>query len=1078
MIPPAEKYFHVYKSSAGSGKTYTLVREYLKIVLREPQAVRHILAITFTNAAAAEMKSRIIESLAEIASLQEIQAKPGKAEQLLEALLNDWHKTATYLPSRKEIIDNARTVLRQILHNYSNFSVSTIDSFIHRVVRTFAFDLKIPMNFEVEMDTEALLNLAIDRLILQVGHNQQLTDLLVEYMISQADDELDIRIETKIAKMAKTLTEEDGVGYVELLSSLDMDTFRSVAKNIRNKIKGIERRIQTEAKAAFSLINAQQISDTAFYYGKKGIYSYFSNLADGRIMEKIHPNSHVIKTIEEDNWTSGKCTEDEKQSIMSIRDALIEHYTNIQNALGKGLDQYINMQQVWPNIFPLAVLNEVEKMLSEIKAEQNILHISDFNKSIARIIAEEPVPFIYERLGERYRHYMIDEFQDTSALQWQNLLPLVENGLAEGKLSLVVGDGKQAIYRFRNGDVTQFAELPYLTPDIGAVAKEQWEVTLKNNYREIPLDTNWRSTTEIVHFNNRFFLHNRQYLGENLGRIYENPDQQARKDKPGGYVRVEFAEDDEENNLNEVISVRVLEVIAECRQLGYPLQDITILCPTNKAGSQLAVMLMENQIPVISKDSLLLSHSGEVNFFLSMLRILSNPQDTVAALEIVGFLLDSKLISKPESLHECLLYTGLYGKKDPSANTSWHKGVEKLLHHNGIELSFKDFNHHNVYDTCETILRQFFAAQSPPNPFVAFFMEAVYDYTVKHVQSFDGFLAWWETRQSTFSLIVPEGIDAVQVMTVHKSKGLQFPVVIFPFAYKAKKKPTKSGFWISGDLAGIPELPAAWIKYAKTLEASAFAEKLAEEEGKTMLDHFNATYVALTRPSEKLFILTRKEKKYPTDDIPGQMKSFLESEGMWNNEQSIYEFGQASHAFKPTQTGAASESPLKVLLSGSWSRALRMRSHQAERSTVISGNDPLERGNLLHRAMESINTSDDVEMVLQTMHQRGEIDALTLREWTEKIMQLITQDAIAPCFAPGARLKTEPGMYDKNGHFYRPDRVVFLDKETLILDYKTGRQYTKHQEQMDTYASILQAMGYPSVKKIILYLDEGKAKSV
>ena len=1078
MTANPERNFHVYKSSAGSGKTYTLVKEYLKIVLKEPTAVRHILAITFTNAAAAEMKNRIIEALARIASLDRQTDDAAAGENLLAALLEEWEQATNYSPGREKVIANAKIVLKQILHNYTNFSVSTIDSFIHRVVRTFAFDLKIPMNFEVEMDTASLLKRAIDRLITRVGHDQKLTDLLVSYMVSQADDELDTRIEVKMAEMAKTLTEEDGTTYLGLLADLDLDRFSHVTKHIRKQLKDFETKVQAEARSALDMMDDPTLTASAFYSGKKGLYGYFSKLAGGQIKKGIHPGAAAIKTLEEDKWFSAKCSDGQKQLILSIKPELTAQYNKIRQLAEQELDQYLCLQLVWPNLFPLAVLNEVEKMLQEIKSEQNILHISDFNKTIARIIAEEPIPFIYERLGERYRHYMIDEFQDTSGMQWQNLLPLVENGLSEGRLSLVVGDGKQAIYRFRNGDVTQFAELPGLTPGIKSIAKVQWETTLINNYREISLDTNWRSASEIVHFNNRFFLHNRQYLNEDLRKIYDKPDQHPRKDKPGGYVRVEFSNGENKHELEQDISKRVLEIIDECRQLGHPMRDITILCPSNKEGSRLAVMLMEHNIPVISKESLLLNQADEVNFMLSILRLLSNPKDTIAAVEIVGYLHKYKLVREPSSLHACIVFSGLYRNKGQSGEPTLHEGIEKIMHHNGIHFRFRSFDHHNVYDTCETILGLFFSSQSPPNPFVSFFMDAVFDYAARHVQSYDDFLEWWEEKQKNYSLIVPEGVDAVQVMTVHKSKGLQFPVVIFPFAYRAVNKSTKAGFWTEGTSAGVKDLPAVWIKYSKALEDTPFGEKFENESGMTMLDRLNATYVAFTRPAEKLFVLTKKAEKDHTDDIPGQMKCFLESEGMWNEEKTYYEFGIPETVNTRQTSAPPPDSPLQKLLSSPWSRSLRMRSHQAERSVVIGGDDPMERGNLLHRVMEHIHTHADIEEVLQKMHDLGEIDAQTRDEWAEKITQLITQPDIAPCFAPEAQIKTEPGMFDSDGSFYRPDRVVFLENQTYLVDYKTGRQYQKHKDQMNTYARILQAMGYPSIKKILLYLDEGKSKSV
>ncbi len=1088
-----QKKFHVYKSSAGSGKTYTLVKEYLKIVLLQPGAVRHILAITFTNAAAAEMKERIIEALGQLASLGR---DPGnkKARSLFDQITGEWKAAGIDAPAREQVIDNARTVISYILHDYSDFSVSTIDSFVHRVIRTFSFDLHIPFNFTVELDTEALLNQAVDLLINRVGKDKALTELLVSYIINQADDDQDIRVEQKIAGLAKTLTEEDSIIHIRKLKDIGLEKFQQVAGRLRKSVHIFEQGIRTEAEAAINLIREKNLPPEAFYRGKQGIFAYFHHLAAGKIREKAIPGIYAASTVEEDKWVSGKCTEGQQAGIMEIRPLLIRHYNNIQDTVREGFVQYLCELTVLRTIFPLALLNEVEKMMEEIKSEQVMLHISDFNKRIADEVSKQPVPFIYERLGERYHHYMIDEFQDTSLLQWQNLLPLVENALSEGYMSLVVGDGKQAIYRFRNGDVEQFAKLPHLTEGIRAVAKPEWEVVLLNNYLERSLDTNWRSSKAVVDFNNRFFRFASQTLNESLQSIYQDVKQKHLLKKATGYVNIRFIDGADNQSRTENTLEAIMHVINDCQQAGHPLRDITILCRANDEASLVARELLAQQIPVISAESLLLSQSDEVNFFLAIIKLLANPHDKIAAVEMLEFLHKYGHITQPSSLHETLKASGLYapsGKKAPreapqafgpnvlfrqkAPPAFLHTPLERLMQRNGLGFSFRDFAHLNIYDTCESILRHFFAGQSPPSPFVAFFMDAAYDFSEKHTLSYADFISWWEENGHKYSIVVPEGVEAVQVMTVHKSKGLQFPVVIHPFAKQKADKPTKPGLWTEGEKAGVPDLPVIYLQMSRTsLSGTPFEQDFEREQQKTFLDMLNATYVAFTRPSQKLFILSKKEpKEYKTENVQGLLHHFLKNEGLWHDGKDNYHFGDFGPPDEKKGPLPASGSPLRRLMSSPWSKALRMRSHQAERKLLFDSKDPLERGNLLHRAMENIRHTGDIDPVLEQMHDNGEIDTEKMAEWSGKIRHMLSDAQIAPYFSEDAQIKTEAGLFDQDGAFYRPDRVVFLKDECVIIDYKTGKRYRKHEDQMNTYAGILKKMGYPTVKKVLLYLDEG-----
>lgn len=1071
-------YFHVYKSSAGSGKTYTLVKEYLKIVLPHPGKMRQILAITFTNAAAAEMKSRIIRELGSLAALpQNPEDKDSRA--LMNQILKEYQDEGFNHPSENQLIENAGHILAEILHNYSDFSVSTIDSFVHRIVRTFAFDLRIPVNFEIEMDSESLLSKAVDMLISRAGSDEQLTELLIRFILIQADEEKDLRIENAIGQLAKTLMDEDSTPFIEKLKDLTLEEFLSIQQDIIQKIKTFEQNAKNLAAKARRMIQSTGLSAEHFFRGNQGIYNYFQQLSEGVVAEKISPNKYVKATLEEDKWYGSKTGKEEKAAIDTIKSDLQQCYLEIHGFTGDYFDYYLLLKAISQHLFPLGVLNEVQRVLEEIKKENVLLHISDFNRKISEIVAEQPVPFIYERIGERYQHYMIDEFQDTSVLQWQNLLPLVENGLAMGQLSLVVGDGKQAIYRWRNGDVEQFVRLPLLPEGIRGLNRNQWQQSLQRNHLEKSLDTNFRSRRIIVDFNNRFFEQSKAFLTERMQAIYAQKPQEPRGEAQGGFVEVKFLEKANEQDYSDQTLLKISETIDRLLAAGHTYRDITILCRANSKGSLVARFLLRNQVPVISSESLLLNQSEEVIFFLATLKLLLNRHDSVAATEWLGYLIANGWIKSSGNLHQTLKEAGLFPLPAGSKATNWHEVAEKLLSRNNIGFSFSRLSFLNLYDICELITRTFFT-QGEPNPFVTFFLNAVYEYSEKNSLSIADFLHWWEDFGKKYSLVVPKGLDAVQVMTIHKSKGLQFPVVIFPFADLEAKKPTREGVWVSPRHLSLKDLKAVWLKFSKkALENTPYFSLFVDEMDRTMLDLLNLAYVAFTRPKDKLFIISKMPGELKSGNrpsLPQMLMAFLAGQEGTGEEQNNISFG----AFEAVLTGrgnqTAEESPFKKVLSRSWTSALRMRSNQEERG--VASAEQRERGKLLHRAMEQIITTVDISPVLARMRTEGEIDDAIEREWTQRIGDLLNLQSLAPCFATGVKVKAEAGLFDENGRFYRPDRVVLLDDRTVVIDYKTGKEYPSHIEQIENYGNLLEKMGYPAVEKMLLYLDEYRLKIV
>lgn len=1070
--------FHVYRSSAGSGKTYTLVKEYLKLVLLNPEKMSQILAVTFTNAAAAEMKSRILGELYGLSSLAENSSLRNKSLELFDKICDDLKNQGITPPAVEQVVVNAQDALTKILHNYSDFSISTIDSFVHRVVRTFAFDLGVPVRFETELESANLLSKAVDLLISRAGTEEQLTGFLINYLLREASDERSPEIERNIAQLAESLFDETSGPFIERINSLTLDHFHEFEKSINDEIKNFEQNARLKAQEAIRLIHDHGIDPDAFFQKEKGFYGYLLALSSGKVKERIVPGSYVVKTICEGRWYASSASHQTKAAIDAIKPELTRLYNAIVGEANGSLSHYHALKAISLHIFSVGVINEVKKILDQIKAEQSLLHISDFNRKISAIIAEQPVPFIYERLGERYQHYMIDEFQDTSVLQWQNLLPLVENGLATGQLSLVVGDGKQAIYRWRDGDVEQFVSLPSLPEKIPSPGRQSWQNTLTRNFKLENLNQNFRSKEEVVQFNNRFFSYANQFLSEQLKNIYLEVNQAPAPEAKGGYVEIIFEEKDDLVPADEQMVRRIAEILGRLREAGHPYQDIAILCRSNAKASLVARYLLQQEIPVITSESLLLGQSPEVIFIVSLLKILHNRHDSVSGLEAMGFLINSDKVNHNEGLHQGLSNAGFFSPASRKILPCWQTIIDQLNEKSGIGFKLADAASLSLTEVCNAIVNGFFT-DGRPNPFVVFFLDAVYEYAEKNPLTIMDFLQWWASKGNTVSLVVPEGTPAVRIMTIHKAKGLEFPVVIFPFASFDRNPPGKDGCWVNPGDYGLENLEAAWIPYAKNhLENTPFQTLYEEEMNRSFLDKLNLAYVAFTRAKEKLFVICKEPEKQPGayPSLSQMLRGFLSTIEPFQANEQVYKFGGFEQANTKTKSRTEEAPVFSRLHVRNRAGALKIQARVADQSGGLTLQR--DRGKVLHKAMERIKTIADIVPALDGLHSQGAIDTKTREDWVVSLTELLASEPLRPCFMPGVTALSEPRIFDQSGNLYRPDRVVLLENQTVVIDYKTGSEHPGHTGQIEQYAQLLNEMGYPNIRKILVYPDHKILKIV
>ncbi|MFN6037256.1 MAG: UvrD-helicase domain-containing protein, partial [Bacteroidota bacterium] len=728
--------FNVYKSSAGSGKTFTLVKSYLSIALKDttvpPVAYKSILAITFTNKAAGEMKERVVSTLRSI-------SESGIQDNMGELLCLELKITSDEIKLR------AANLLNAILHNYSDFSIGTIDRFVHRVIRTFALDLKLPMNFSIETNTELVLARCVDELIGKVGNDPVLTDVLLNFSRSKAEDQKNWRVETELLLFIKKFIAEETDEIFHGIKNHDIPSLMEAAKYMRAYMRDFLEELKQKAAVNDLWIKNQGLESTDFTQGGRGVYSYFTKIADGEYLNNVY-GAYVKAAVEEDKWKSGKSNLSDDQ-ISYLKSKILE----LEEFRKQGLEKHKIYSAILKNIYSLMVIHELQTIFLKIKQEENFVFISEFNSLISEIINTQPVPFVYERIGEKYKHYLLDEFQDTSVIQWNNLLPLVDNSLASGNFNMVVGDGKQSIYRWRGGDVDQFADLPKIQGKKNKVTQER-EDSLIRNYREDILKTNFRSKEEIVDFNNQFFDHAREkIIPEKYQKVYKDSKQEPKTNSKGGFVSFDLIDPSENSEISKLEVCALVEnyINKNCKEFGYNYSDITILVRTKRNGKLIADFLLSKNIPIVSSETLLLSSNPGVCMLLGLMNLLQTERDQIDEAKIIRY-----FSGRAEMNYQS--FDLLWKEFNRSTGSVWtFMKQKKFIQHNR-----EYFSGLPLYELCCALIREF-RPDAADNIFIQFFLDEIIKYSKNNPENLSSFIEWWQQNGKNCSAILPSGANAV-----------------------------------------------------------------------------------------------------------------------------------------------------------------------------------------------------------------------------------------------------------------------------------------------------------------------------
>ncbi len=1031
--------FTIYNASAGSGKTFTLVKDYLKVLLQSSKedAYKNILAITFTNKAVGEMKSRVIDALSSLSLKNTLKS----SESLLEILTKETNLSAEFIRSRSEVI------LKNILHNYAAFDISTIDRFTHKIIRTFAKDLGIPVNFEVEMNLDLILQEAVDKVMTRAGEEKELTKVLLKYTLDKTDDDRSWDISRDLFSFSRLLISENQQPYVQQLKGLSLKDFADFSEKLKLAITLVEDEIENATNSFFALTEANNLTEKDFTGGF--IYKYFTKLKTKNFIGLF--GAKWQDKLDDSPLYSQKVDKDKKLALNENQAKIAALFDSSKKAIHKR--DYL--KAIDKSIIPLSLLSEIDKEIEHIKKERSLVLISDFNSTIAKEINDQPVPFIYERLGERYKNYFIDEFQDTSELQWTNIIPLADHNLNTEQVLgepvaniTLVGDAKQSIYRFRGGKAEQFIDLCNL------------EQSFQIEQEVIDLPFNYRSSKDVIAFNNSFFKYvATKFKNETYKGLFEKSAQGPKKDF-GGYVNISFLEAKNKEEELELHPKKVLEVIQNLDKQAVSRSDICILTRTRKESFAIANYLNEQGVSIISSESLLVSNSPEVQFITSLFALSLNPNDKNIKWELLNYLIQKLQLKDSHNLFLKNL------EEEPSNFFSW-------LQEYDIYFDLSKLQTLSLYESAEYIIRSFHLIETS-DAYLQFFLDFIFDALNNKTHGIAEFLQLWDQKSGKLSILAPKSDHAVQIMTIHKSKGLEFPIVIYPFANTDLQDVKKEHLWLPLP-EGLNAIPIGYLKANKGMldwgetEATAYQKLLDTTE----FDSINVLYVALTRASHQLYIISNLDinakGEVKANSVSGLFIEYLQNKNLWNDALN-YEFGA-----KMIQNYTPSKSPSLLKQDHFYSsftqnNAVQLMTKSGALWDSVQGM-AIINGNLYHDIFSEIDILEDMPAAISKYSEPENLSEDQLSQLEELISSVIVNPELKEYFTPGEMVIKERNILSPSGEVLRPDRLNFKEDNVTIIDYKTGSFQNSHQLQMEQYEQVLKEMGYTTLKKILIYIN-------
>ncbi|HEY3389705.1 MAG TPA: UvrD-helicase domain-containing protein [Prolixibacteraceae bacterium] len=1090
----------IYKASAGSGKTFRIVREYLRMVFQRPEVYKNILAVTFTNKATSEMKDRILKDLSSLAS--------GNPSGHLEYLKTEFNQ------SEAEIRLKAASILRLILHDYSRFSISTIDSFFQRVIRAFSREMRLNASYRTELDAQLVLEEAVDRLFLEIDNNPGLKNWMLEYADENLREGRSWNFREDLTGRGKELFKEDFKLFSEpLLQKLaDKSYLTRYNQELRVVLDNYECKLKEIGKQGLVLMFTHGLSIENFKYGKSSFATHFNKLVDGN---HDLPGTRTLDACNDlDAWTKATDKSELKDRIATI------YYSGLNNLLVSSIELiktegvFANTAKaILANLFSFGLLTDIALKVQEVSKEKNLILLNDSTQILRKVIAGSDSPFVYEKMGSVYRNFMLDEFQDTSRLQWHNFKPLIENSLGEGNRNIIVGDVKQSIYRWRNGDWNLLAT--------------QVEKDLSHfGASVISLDTNWRSAKKVIDFNNILFRESARLLNNDFessligsGHSFEElPEMEgiiekaysdhyqkfSGKASTEGYVRLQFIDNEDSKKKSDYQEMAIAEMITQIELVqanGVRPGDIAILVRGKSEGSKIAKALLDRKISnsespfcydVISNDSLIIDQSPVVQFILNFFKLFAGTENEIVKADLVyGYF--NYLVPLIEGL------------TPPSANKyhSWFAVNQEVPE---IFKFWFRTSENNLFDSTLLSLPLFELASRIAQNFnlnkikgelvyLEAFLDLVLQYGRDESGGIAGFLDWWKSSGSGKTITLSEGQNAISILTIHKSKGLEFHTVFVPLCDwdivpMANKAPY---LWCHPNQAPFDKMDLVLVRYGSGLQRTLFSDAYFKEMLYSSVDNLNLLYVAFTRAVNSLFVFCPYAPKLnnPYKSISSLIQGVLESPLLldsvdrekyidlaefYNPETKILEIGEVKKVLYSAKAQISDNKELDCLILASKGDRLRLRIHSDNYFDLYDNqkSERIGRGKLLHELFEKIATIADVIPSLNRMVSEGKIDTKTSKEYLQIIEKLLAEEPFQSWFGGDWKVLNERDILRGSEKKHRPDRVMIKDNELVVVDYKTGLKSEKDFAQVRGYLKDFSKIGFILPKGYLWYLSNNE----
>ncbi|MDT8400859.1 MAG: UvrD-helicase domain-containing protein [Bacteroidales bacterium] len=1043
-----------YNASAGSGKTFKLAGIYLRALFRDPQSYRHILAVTFTNKATTEMKERILHNLYLLAC--------GKKSEYLELITESTGK------NEDRVREDASSILNRLLHDYSRFSVGTIDSFFQKVLRSFARESGLQAGFNVILDSEMILMEAVDELLRDAEDDKQLLDWLIEFSNREILEGKSWNLKNKILSLGQEIFREKyrilhEKGYI----TEDKEKLKSAISDMYVFLNAFRKRLSSLAEEALDILGRNGVEANMLYLKSRSIMKFLA----GAVNDIPGTGFRAIEAAADENkYFPGTVAPGELEAALA--DGLDNCIKSVAKEYRDNIILYNSVKLVLENLYTLGILNDIALRTRKLLTEQNKFLLSDAGDILRRIIASDQAPFIYEKMGTRYKNFMIDEFQDTSRVQWDNFLPLINNSIAEGEDSLVVGDIKQSIYRWRNSDWEIFDRIG--------------ESFHPESFKTESLEKNWRSAANIIRFNNAIFSELPARVEKDMDldadiitKVYSDVVQDDPEKYKDGYVRMKLYDNEDDAKQKAIDDLPGL--IEEIQDRGYRACDIGILVRTRNEGQEVIERISRHasseghnpkySYQVISQDSLLLESSPVIIFLISVLKYLVNKEDEVN----YAVMHQHYLLSLANTTIDRPLF--LYDNSIPFT-------VEKST---GDFDSFLDsIRYLSVYEILDRLI-DFTGLNKIDHakPYLNTLQNCVLEFAGTETNDLPAFLEWWENEGHKRSVSSTDQTDAMQLMTIHKSKGLQFKVVILPFISWPFRHEVNPFLWIYSDQSMLYKLGAVPVKMKKDFRDTYFRAFYQDEVGRAAIDKLNILYVAFTRARECLYgnLLSTKRGKTAgsylfdifSDPEPGKR---FEYNKYLDRERGLFTFGKVpvnTSGEEKRQNDPVIDYPL-IINDDRLRLKLHSKSFFSERREGEGGKRYY--GLLMHEILASVNTAGDVDEAVRLYLKKGVIRYQEYLDVSDKISKALEHEDVKEWFSDDVSVRREKDILVPGGSVRRPDRIIFKEDRIIIVDFKFGNELTVHRKQVSEYKNLLNEMAYERVEAFLWYVDQSRVLAV